>query len=282
MNRAWDAALDRETRSRTVFAQHGLRPVEVVSELQASRDAIGMSADVERFFVEATTRLGAPPIRNHAWQLDPSRLPPAVIARAEVDEARPLRVGFELPVADDVTYLARTHPLVEALASYVLDGALAEPDAAVATRSGAIRTDAVRQRTVILLLRARFLIEESRTGEDAPFPMLAEECFLAAFEGDPNAPTWLDQATAERLAGAEPTANVVPGQAQHWLRQVLDAQPAIEPKLAELARQRADELLDAHRRVRAAARLRGVRHRVQALEDVDLLGLYVLMPAPRS
>jgi hypothetical protein len=300
LNRAWDVATDRERRSRTVFAQHGLRPEEVFAELEAAHDAVGAGPDVERFVVEAATRLGAPPTRNGVWQLDPARLPRAVVGRAELAENGPLKVGFELPVPDDVLYLARTHPLVEALASFALDTALADPERAIARRCAAIRTPAVRQRTVLLVLRARFLIEESRGASAATgppdahahsqiaesrgadwFPMLAEECFPAAFEGDPNAPTWLDTAAAERLAHAQPTANLVPGQAQHWLKQVLDAAPAWTPHLAQVARSRADELLEAHRRVRQAARQRGVRHRVQPHQDLDLLGLYVLMPGPQ-
>ena len=112
--------------------------------------------------------------------------------------------------------------------------------------------------------------------------MLAEEVLLAAFEGDPASPKWLDQDTAERLAGAVPSASVLPGQAQQWLKDVLGASEGWMPKLGELAGQRAEELLAAHRRVRAAANLRGVRYRVQPHREVDLLGVYVLMPDRRT
>ena len=40
----WQAAADREKRSRTVFAQETIKPDEVLPELQAVRSAIGSSA----------------------------------------------------------------------------------------------------------------------------------------------------------------------------------------------------------------------------------------------
>jgi len=201
-------------------------------------------------------------------------------AELHIPAGQKLRLGFELPVADGVIYAPRTHPLVEALAGWVADTAIAEPADAIAKRCGAIRTDAVRQRTVLLLLRLRFLIEERRGGQT--FPMLAEECLLAAFEGSPTAPTWLAAATAETLTGAQPTQNVVPGQAQQWLSQVLGARDAFLPHLVTIARDRAAVLLAAHRRVRDAAGIRGVQYRVAPHDEIDLLGLYVLMPDGRS
>ncbi len=49
----WEAAADREKRSRTVFAQETIKPEEVLPELQAVRSAIGSGADVARFMRDA-------------------------------------------------------------------------------------------------------------------------------------------------------------------------------------------------------------------------------------
>ncbi|MCX7803523.1 MAG: SWF/SNF helicase family protein, partial [Meiothermus ruber] len=56
--RAWDAAADREKRSRTVFAQEGIKPAEVARELAAARAAIGGSAEVEAFVRAAVPACG--------------------------------------------------------------------------------------------------------------------------------------------------------------------------------------------------------------------------------
>ncbi|HEY8884736.1 MAG TPA: helicase-related protein, partial [Chloroflexota bacterium] len=195
VNRAWEAAADRETRNRTVFAQHGLHPEEVAAEQQAAASAVGTSADVRRLIVESCARLAVPAIPDgRVLKLDARLLPRAVVSRAGLaDDELDLRLGFELPVPEKVTYVPRTHPLVEALAGYVLDTALDEPETAIARRGAAIRTGEVSVRTVLLLLRARYLIEAIR--DERVDPMLAEECLMAGFSGDPREPTWLDRST---------------------------------------------------------------------------------------
>ena len=102
--------------------------------------------------------------------------------------------------------------------------------------------------------------------------------YFTAFNGELSRPTWLEASGIESLAQAEPSSNVDAGQARHWLSQVLAARPYWWPAIGLLADRRAEEHLQAHRRVRAAARLRGVRYSIQSHDDVDLLGIYVLMP----
>jgi hypothetical protein len=81
---------------------------------------------------------------------------------------------------------------------------------------------------------------------------------------------------------AHPAGNVNPGLAAAWVREVRASLPAVQSALDAVAHDRAQELLAAHRRVRAAARLRSVEHAVEAKTPPDLLGIYVFMPAPRS
>ena len=108
--------------------------------------------------------------------------------------------------------------------------------------------------------------------------LLAEDCQLLAFAGAPRSAEWLDGETAEAMLAAPPEGNVVPDQAQHFLRQVIDGFDALAPHLDEVARQRGDELLEAHRRVRAAARQSGMRQRVEPQLPPDVLGIYVYLP----
>ncbi len=49
----WQAAADREKRSRTMFAQETIKPDEVLPELRAVQAAIGSSVDVARFMRDA-------------------------------------------------------------------------------------------------------------------------------------------------------------------------------------------------------------------------------------
>ncbi len=145
-----------------------------------------------------------------------------------------------------------------------------------ARRSGAIRTHLVERRTTLLLLRLRYhLITKTDSDERQ---LLAEDSLTLSFEGAPENAQWLDTEIAEALLHAEPDENIHPQQAAEFVQRVVDGFEHIAPKLDEIARQRGDELLEAHQRVRAAARQRGVRYSVEAQLPPDVLGIYVYLP----
>ena len=187
------------------------------------------------------------------------------------------RARFARPVGEREVHLTRTHPVVEGLATWVMDTALDPLGQGVARRAGAIRTRAVERRTTVLLLRLRYHIVVTRG--DAERALLAEDARLVAFAGAPASPQWLPAEAAEGLLAASPDANVTRDQAADYIRQVVEGFDALRPRLDEVARERADELLEAHRRVRAAAAQKGVRYRVEAQLPPDVLGIYLYLPA---
>ena len=186
---------------------------------------------------------------------------------------------FQLPVPDGVAHLTRTHPVIEKLAAYILDNALDPLGQAKACRCGVIRSATVQRRTTLLLLRLRYQI--SRPGAVDATPLLAEETQVIAFAGPPEAPDWLTRDDAERLIGVEPTANTSPAQATDAIRKVLDHLHSLHNRLNEFAQERGQHILASHERVREAARMRGAA-RIEAKLPVDVLGLFVYLPVPRS
>ena len=54
---------------------------------------------------------------------------------------------------------------------------------------------------------------------------------------------------------------------------------ALQSRLEEIAATRGAEILEAHRRVRKATRVTGVTQRVESKLPVDVLGVYVYLPA---
>jgi helicase-like protein/SNF2 domain-containing protein len=272
----WQAAAEREKRSRTVFAQETIKVDEVARELDAVREAIGSEYDVERFTTHALRAEGAvvsgsDPVTFHLEEVP--RALRDVLGPRVGDE---LQAGFQLPLGDGVTYLARTHPLVEGLASYVLDTALDSVQDGVARRAGAIRTSAVERRTTALLIRFRFDVITRRDGEEQR--LLAEECRLVAFAGSPADATWLSDGAAEALLDAKPDANVAPEQAREFVRSIVDRYQLIANRLEKATAARADELLESHRRVREGARITGIQYAVEAQLPPDVLGIYVFLP----
>jgi superfamily II DNA or RNA helicase len=273
----WEAAGDREKKSRTIFAQHGLKTEEVHKELEAAREAIGMGVDVETFVGDALRGLGAGFTHERKGiRINLSECTRALKDALPVEEDK-LLVRFQTPAPEKGLLLSRIHPFVESLASYVLDTSLDPLGQSVASRCGVMRTEAVSTRTTLLLLRHRMHLIVTRGGKE--FPLLAEDANLLAFEGAPSQAHWLEPGRAESLLLAAPTGNIAPEQIRDFLQLVIDGMPHLTSRLNAACDERAEALLQAHQRVRQAARARG-SIRVEAQRPPDVLGIYVLLPMP--
>ncbi len=274
----WEAAGEREKRSRTMFAQHAINPKEVEAELAAVQRAIGSGVEVERFVREVLTGYGARIGDGDPLRINLGEVPVAVRDALRDRDLEEFQARFSLPVKEGVLYLHRTHPIVEGLGSHVLDSAL-DPllsGKSLARRAGVIRTRAIARRTTVLLLRMRFhLVTRRATSEQA---LLAEDWQLTAFAGAPMAPEWLGEPEAERLLGITPDANIPPEIAKTQLARILDGLDALRDSLNDLARRRGEEILEAHKRVRKATRITGVAQRIDPKLPVDVLGVYVYLP----
>jgi len=259
-----------------MFAQESIKVDEVARELTEAREAVGSSADVARFFRSALEAYKATAtVSEEEIRFDLREVPRAL--RDLLDGRDSLAARFELPVQGQVVHIGRTHPYVEALAAHVVDTAMDPITSPAAHRCGAIRTCQVELRTTLLLVRFRYDIV-SRRG-DLNYSQLAEECRIMAFEGAPDAARWLDPDRAEALIEATPDANIAPEQATGFLSKIVENYESLVPELNAEAKRRAAALLDAHRRLRAAAPSRTRSHRVDPKLPADILGIYVYLPA---
>lgn len=266
----WDNASTREQRTRTMFAQESIKVEEVAKEFAAMREAMGTSIDVEVFVREAFAALNANLTGVDPFKID-LRSAPGLLKDA---------IGEELLLAsfkpESVHYLNRTHPAVENLANYVLNSALdAYPDSP-AKRCGVIRTSQVASRTTVLLVRFRYSIITKE--KDQEHHLLAEDCQVMSFTGAPGKAAWLSPDQTESLIKLQPEANIGEDQARHFLQSTLANVEEIMPHLEQTAEVRAQQLLDAHRRVRTAARKTGVLFKVVPYLPPDILGLFLYLP----
>jgi superfamily II DNA or RNA helicase len=268
----WEAVADREKRSRTMFAQEAIKFDEVGSELAAAEHAIGSPSEISTFFRSTLTLSGAAVNDEAILKTDLAGIKPAV--REALGGATSLRVAFEPVSEKGVALLHRTHPMVEGLATYVLNSALDPLLGGLARRAGVMRSKAVATRTVLMLLRLRFhIITTTREGERH---LLAEDALLTAFTGDPAAPKWLQESNADALVSVKPDANVPPDIAIQQLESITQHVTSLTPTLDKLARARGQELLEAHRRVRSAAGAKG-SYRIDH-SPPDVLGIYIFLP----
>jgi hypothetical protein len=105
---------------------------------------------------------------------------------------------------------------------------------------------------------------------------MAEETVAIALEGRAN-PQWLDDAQLPRLLEVRPSGNLAEATVTREIQHALGLLRSSQPRLEALARQRAESLLQDHRRVREAARDLG-SYTVTPSLPVDVIGVYVLLP----
>jgi superfamily II DNA or RNA helicase len=281
----WDREAERSKRTRTMFAQEAIGTDVAASWIDACQ-SIGKTVDVERFVSRAVETLGGivKQVEKSSGRtmlsIDLRSTDPAF--RAGLPEGLPDQFDavFELPHIDKTILLVRTHPFVEALASYLVGTAIDDPSASKAARSGAIRTQAVTKRTTLLLLRLRYHILRT-VGSDTR-ELLAEECCVVGFEGAPEQASWLSPDQSEALLAATPDANITPEQARQFVGKVVEATESLQPHLDTFAAERAKTLLTVHRQVRDESRIKGLKYDVRPQLPADVLGVYVLLPSGAS
>ena len=282
----WKSAAERETASRSRFAQRTIRPEEVAKEVLAIRETLGRADEVREFTQQALAALDAV-LRKDAegFTADLSSTPiglrdavAPVVGVDAVESGRPVPFRATSAVARGEAALVRTDPVVGAIAGYVLNAALDDQTDGrrPARRCGVIRTKAVDVRTTLLLVRYRFhLTLPSRVGERQ---LVAEDARLVAFQGAPAKAVWLAPEDALALADLTADENTDREFAIRTMSRVLDALETTEPYLEKYGDELAAELLESHRSARRAAAeiVRGVN--VIAQKPADILGAYVYLP----
>jgi len=277
----WDDATSREKRSRTIFAQESIKVKDVAIEIEKTRAAVGAASDVKRFVQDAFEAFGAAvSTKEDRFQFDLNDVSRRLKDVLGVEHKKPLKARFA-PTGDDRSvYLNRTHTMVEALANYVMDTALDPILESPATRSGVLRTRQVDRRTTLLVLRFRYHIITVRKDEE--IPLLAEECAVMGFQGSPEKAVWVGNDEIEHLIQSKPDENVLPDVAKNTLNRISQGLKELGPKLEDEAKERAKRLLEDHRRVRTASRIKGIRYRVEPHLPPDIVGMYVYLPLIRE
>jgi superfamily II DNA or RNA helicase len=289
----WQSAKDNAKSTRTIFAQRSLKPAEALREWDRTRESLGSADAVERLVLNACRRLNLPigPLGGvtGSWELDLTRLEDNRQALRERlrghDLAGKLRLSFRSPARDGSLLLSRSHPLVVELADFVAERALTSEEPELAARASVIRSKAVAKRSLVLVLRLRHQLHQSRwtgTAYETLPDLLVEECLTVRVSGEGLEP--LEGAQALELLEAPASGNVEAGQRQQWLKEAVAELNGLQPALAALAERRADLAEEDHRRVREASLRSGealrMRFRCEPSLPVDVIGLILLLPAP--
>lgn len=277
METRWRDASESEKKSRARFAQNAMKPQEVAPEWEKVRTLLGSPADAKTFIERAMSRFGVP--------LEPRRT--LLVAHVHALEAGlkerltqrglsgSVRLAMVEPAPSGTALLTRTHPLTATLAEALVEASL-DPEALSGLgigRVGAWPTSAVQQMTRVALLRIRFKLTVHARKERL---LLAEEAALVALQGNKviasgeAARALLNTPAASDLALSARDRFI--GKAKEDLPSLLDG------PLADFVKTRAEELMQDHARLRAAAGSTS-RVTVEAVLPPDVIGFFVLMPS---
>ena len=283
---AWENASEKEKRSRTIFAQHALKPEEVAKEWDATQSALGGYADAERFVVQAMKRLDAAltPLEGGGYKapvhLAPEDFRARFVAESLIEEAtdKPIGIGFSARPPAGCVSVHRAHPLPGVLAETFLERALdpfaREDDLAALPRTGAWACSGLDEVTWLAILRIRHRL--NARGKLGPNFSMAEEAAALAISATDRT-RLLAGEDAFRLIDRD-SDDLTETIRREAIERGLGALPDIAPMLSAHAAERARKLAEDHTRVRQALGSRA-QVAVDAISPVDVIGFYVLMPA---
>ncbi|GIK82735.1 MAG: ATP-dependent helicase HepA [Alphaproteobacteria bacterium] len=276
MEARWRDASENEKKSRARFAQNAMKPQEVAPEWEKVRTLLGSPADARLFIERAMARFGVP--------LEPRKS----LLLAHVDEldvglrerlkgnglSGSVRLATSEPAPSGTALLTRTHPLTATLAEALVEASL-DPESLSNLgigRVGAWPTAAVQQMTRVALLRIRFKLTVHARKEQL---LLAEEAALVAIQG--GRIVAIGEAARE-LLNTPATADLASIARDRFVANAKEDLPGLlSGPIAEFVRSRAEELMQDHARLRAAAGSAS-RVTVEAVLPPDAIGLFVLMP----
>jgi hypothetical protein len=274
---------ERESRARSRFEQGSIHPDEVAGEVAQIRAALGTDAEVRSFVRTSLQALGAELTAPSGddFTVMTASLPAGLRdgIYSLVGERPKVPFGVNLAVSRGEAALTRTDPIVGAVAHFVMSAALdraLEDRLRPARRCGVVRTRAVTKRTTVLLVRYRF--QMNLPGRYGDTPVIAEDARVLGFSGSPASAEWLPDEGAAALLTATADANTLPELARQASSRVLSAVDELMPHVNRRGEEFAEELREAHRRVRRSVdqAVRGVRVTLQG--DADILGAYIYLP----
>ena len=285
LDRAWRNAEERASRAATKFAQRRLKPTDVQPEFTRAQAALGDLNELTRFVVQACERLGSRPARNANGVLTIKLDDFEAVVRERLEtsgiEGHRLRVVPGDKGVDSALPMRRSHPLPATLAETLLERTLdadgTHKSAAELGRIGVWPTSAVTTRTMLVLARLRHELTVTRRGGE-PTVSLVEEAVPVAVVAGAQAP--LTDAEASALLLALPTGTLPDAVRSAQLDWLSQQTLSLQKSLGGVARRRAEELLADHRRVRDASKAKGT-YDIRAMEPVDVIGAWVLLPVAR-
>ncbi|AXJ01234.1 SNF2 family N-terminal domain-containing protein [Cyclonatronum proteinivorum] len=273
-----EKARKRGEKLRSIFAHENVSKDDIQHNLNEIDEAIGDVSAVERFVTGSLPLLGAEISRiGTGWMVSLINLPDHL--RGHFPGQDRARISFESPTPKGFRYIGRNHAFVEQLCQFMLALAFDGSDRfEPVARVSAIMTNAVQRLTVLVMFRVRNVIRELNTANQ----VVSEEMYLWGFSGPENDRTYLGFESARELLATTQSAQSLSAERQKQdIERALIQLRSLNAQLSELATERAERLVEAHGRFRNL--VGGRRYeKVTPVLPPDIMGLYVLLPVPKS
>ena len=267
-------AADRESASRTIYAQQAIKAGEIEKDLKEADEAIGDPATVEAFVVEAlSSLLGVQITRDKKGHiLFSANLPENL--KVALPAGNKIKVSFYSPVPEGYYYMGRNHAFVEQLCQNLMSASMKHTHRFGPARAAVIRCREVTLKTTLLLFRVRNVIQE-REGTNQ---LVAEEMLVWGYEGGAQERKTLEHAQAiELMEKAIPSVNMSDQERAQWLIDELAGIQNLRKVFDDVAVERASLLIESHERFRKV--LSGTHYKVvEPILPMDLMGVYILLP----
>lgn len=281
LDKDWEDAMEKARANRTIFAQRRLKPEEVLPEWEKQTKALGDAQKVQDFVSITTRRLNSPleKDQNGSFRFNRQGLPSALKERLEAmgfGAGQDIFLDFEYPPRHGARFIHRSSPLVEILADHLLEEALTI-EKPIAARCGVTVSDSVDYSTTLYLVRLRHQMQY-RFGQKVQQQMAEEMILLGRNEKDPQ--SWMDEDSVDSLLDrVKPLANLQIGTISEGVRKAIEFYEEHLEAFETIANERAELLQSDHQRVRTASAQRSGSFEVQPCLPLDLIGVYVILPA---
>lgn len=273
--KAFEEAEKREKASRSIFAQNAIKANEIEADLREVDEAIGDVKAVEQFVLDSLRFMGVQvESKKEGYKIFTTNIPQRL--RDLLSEKTEIQISFKSPTPAGYKYIGRNHPFTEHLSQHIINSALQQATKSAA-RAAVLRSEDVKQKTVMFQLRVRNVIAEQPSNKQ----IVAEEMWLWGYEGEVNQKQFIDKETAiNLLMNVKPTQNMEEGEKTYWLNEemawVLN-EKTFREQTDDVALERANHLVESHTRFKKL--VSGNKYKVvEPVLPMDVLGVYILLP----
>lgn len=272
---AFKIAAERETTSRSIFAQNAIKANEIESDLREVDEAIGDVKAVERFVIESLGFMDVQvETKKEGYKIYTTNIPHRL--RDLLTDKIDILISFKSPTPAGYKYIGRNHLFTEHLSQHIINAAL-QGASNSAARAAVLRSAEIKQKTVLFQLRVRNVIAEQPTNKQ----IVAEEMWLWGYEGEVNQKQFIDKETAiNLLMNIIPSQNIEDAEKLYWLNEEMEwvkDETSFRVQTDEVALERAHHLVESHTRFKKL--VSGNKYNVvEPVLPMDVLGIYILLP----